>query len=145
MTFRKAVQVRCGDIRRSSASPRPPCDGTLWASVWPSPSQTPGPPCPYPSNGTPPDANMKREGAPRHGPATRISTRKSPMGGILRLPIKPAMSSISNTEVFTNEPHLIIRVSNNDESNSFRTKNEFFDNIDDDFFRQFESLRPSLW
>ena len=28
---------RCGDIRRSSASPRPPCVGTPSASVWPSP------------------------------------------------------------------------------------------------------------
>ena len=30
-------QVRYGGIRRSSASPRPPCDGTHSASVWPSP------------------------------------------------------------------------------------------------------------
>ena len=37
-------QVRYGDIRRCSASPRPPCDGTPAASVWPSPRQTPGPP-----------------------------------------------------------------------------------------------------
>ena len=29
------------------------------ASVWPSPRQTPGPSCPYPSNRTPPEANMK--------------------------------------------------------------------------------------
>ena len=44
--------IRCGGIRRSSASPRPPCDDTPSASVW----QTPGPPCPYPSDRTPPDA-----------------------------------------------------------------------------------------
>ena len=43
-------QVRYGGIRRSSASPRPPCDGTPSSSVWPSPRQTPGPPCPYPSD-----------------------------------------------------------------------------------------------
>ena len=48
-----------GEISRSSASPRPPCDGTPSASVWPSPGQTPGPSCPYPSDRTPPDATMK--------------------------------------------------------------------------------------
>ena len=53
-----------GDTRRSSASPRPPCDGTPSASVWPSPRQTPGPSCPYPSEIRPPDATMKRVGAP---------------------------------------------------------------------------------
>ena len=57
-------EVRYGGIRRSSASPRPPCDGTPSASVWPSPRQTPGPPCPYPSDRTPPDATMKRVEAP---------------------------------------------------------------------------------
>ena len=36
-------QVRYVSIHRSSASPRPPCDGTPSASVWPSPRQTPGP------------------------------------------------------------------------------------------------------
>ena len=49
-------QVRNWGIRRSSASPRPPCAGTPSASVWPSPRQTPGPPCPYPSDRTPPYA-----------------------------------------------------------------------------------------
>ena len=34
------------------------------ASVWPLPRQTPGPPCPYPSDRTPPYATMKRVGAP---------------------------------------------------------------------------------
>ena len=57
-------QVRCGDIHRSSASPRPPCDGTPSASVWPSPRQTPGPSCPYPSDRTPHDATMKPVVAP---------------------------------------------------------------------------------
>ena len=38
-------------IRQSSASPRPPCDGTIsLVSVWPSPRQTPGPPGSYSSN-----------------------------------------------------------------------------------------------
>ena len=37
--------MRYGVIRRSSASPRPPCDGTPSAYVWPSPRQTPGSPC----------------------------------------------------------------------------------------------------
>ena len=41
------------DIRWSSASPRPPCDGTPSSSVWPSPRQTPGPSCPYPSDRPP--------------------------------------------------------------------------------------------
>ena len=40
-------------ICRSSASPRPPCDGTPSSSVWPSPRQTPGPSCPYPPDRTP--------------------------------------------------------------------------------------------
>ena len=40
-------------IRRCSASPRPHCDGTPSASVWPSPRQTPGPSCQYPSDWTP--------------------------------------------------------------------------------------------
>ena len=35
-------QVTYESIRRSSASPRPPCDGTPSTSVWPSPRQTPG-------------------------------------------------------------------------------------------------------
>ena len=52
-------QVRCGGIQRSSASPRPPCDGTPSSSVWPSPRQTPVPSCPYPSDRTPSDATMK--------------------------------------------------------------------------------------
>ena len=76
-------QVRYWVIRRSSESPRPPCDGNPSASVWPSRRQTPGPSCPYPSNRPPPDATMKRVGAPWYGPVPRISTRKNPMGGIL--------------------------------------------------------------
>ena len=57
-------QVRYGDKRRSSASPRPFCDGSLSASIWPSPRQTLGPPCPNPSDRAPPDATMKRVDAP---------------------------------------------------------------------------------
>ena len=56
-------QFRYGDIRRSSVSPRPTCDGIPSASVWPSPRQTPDPPrppCPHPSDRNPPDATMKR-------------------------------------------------------------------------------------
>ena len=54
----KSSQVRSGmgAIRRSSASPRPSCDGTPSSSVWTSPRQTSVPPCPYPSDKTPPDA-----------------------------------------------------------------------------------------
>ena len=55
--------TRCGDIRRSSASPRPHCVGTPSASVWPSPRQTPGLLWPYPSDRTPLDASMKPVGA----------------------------------------------------------------------------------
>ena len=51
--------VRYGAIRRCSASPRSPCDGTPSASIWPSPRQTPGPSCPYPSDRTTPDAIIK--------------------------------------------------------------------------------------
>ena len=38
----------------------------------------------YPSDRPPPDATMMAVDAPRHGPATRISTKKNQMGGILR-------------------------------------------------------------
>ena len=72
-------QVRNGDIRRSSALSRPPCDDTPSTSVWPSPRQTPWPPCPYPSGRAPPDATLKPVDAPRRGPATRISRKKNSM------------------------------------------------------------------
>ena len=52
-------QLRYWGIRRSSASPRPHCDGTPAASVWPSPRQSPGPPCPHPSDRTPHEATQK--------------------------------------------------------------------------------------
>ena len=60
----RSSQGQVWGIRRSSASPRPPCDGTPSASVWPSPRRTPGPLCPYPSDRTPPDATMKPVDAP---------------------------------------------------------------------------------
>ena len=44
--YYRSGQVRYGGIRRSSASPCPPYDGTPSASVWVSPRQTPGPSCP---------------------------------------------------------------------------------------------------
>ena len=72
-------QVRYGGIRRSSASPRPSCDGNTSASVWPSPRQTPGPPCTYSSDRTPPDATMMRVGAP--------SAWSSPIAPTLALPV----------------------------------------------------------
>ena len=53
--------LRSGQIWES---PRPHCDGAPSASVWPSPRQTPGPLCLYPLDRTPPDASMKRVGAP---------------------------------------------------------------------------------
>ena len=77
-------QVRYGGIRRSSASAHPLCDNNPSASVWLATRQTPGPLCPYPSDRTPPDATTKHADVPWHGPTTRISTRKNPMGGILR-------------------------------------------------------------
>ena len=59
--------------QRVAASTR---NGNSSASVWPSPRQTPGPPgppCPCSSNRTPPDATMKRVGAPSaHGPALTL-------------------------------------------------------------------------
>ena len=61
---RLAGQVSYGGIRRSSASPCPPRTSTTSVAVWPSPRQTPGRPCPYPSNMTQPDATMKRVDAP---------------------------------------------------------------------------------
>ena len=80
----RSGQVRSGGIYRSSASPRPTCDCTPSASVWPSPRQTPGPPCPHPPDRTPADASMKRVGAPSAWAAHRHSTRKNPIGGFLR-------------------------------------------------------------
>ena len=61
-----AGQVTYWGIRRSSASPRPPCDGSPSASIWPSPRQTPGPPWPYPSDRTPSGHRPGRRQA-RHG------------------------------------------------------------------------------
>ena len=43
-------QITYSVIRRSSGSPRPPCDGTPLASVWALPRQTPGLSCPYSSD-----------------------------------------------------------------------------------------------
>ena len=63
-----ASQVKYGGIRRSSASPRPPCDVTPSASVWPSPMQTSGPPCLYPQ--IPPSQPRSMRAAPRHGPVS---------------------------------------------------------------------------
>ena len=40
-------------------TPRSPCNCIHSASVCTLPRQTPGPPCPYPSDRTPPDATMK--------------------------------------------------------------------------------------
>ena len=57
-------QVRCGGKRWRSTSPRPPCDETASVSVGPSPRQTPGPPCPYPSDSPPPDATTKHAVGP---------------------------------------------------------------------------------
>ena len=41
-----SLQVKCGGIRRSSALPQPPSDGTPSASVWPLSRQTLGPAMP---------------------------------------------------------------------------------------------------
>ena len=67
-------QVRHEGIRRSSASPRPPCDGTTSASVWPSPRQTPGPPCPYPSD-RPPSGHRPGRRQARHARILQIGLR----------------------------------------------------------------------
>ena len=57
MPFNRCLgQVRYGGIRWIADASRPPCDGTISASVWPSPRQTPGLPCPYPLDRTPPEA-----------------------------------------------------------------------------------------
>ena len=57
-------QGRYGGIHRSRASSRPPCDGSSPASLWLTPRKTPGPSCPYHSDRTPYDANMKSVDAP---------------------------------------------------------------------------------
>ena len=76
-------QVSYGSIRRNSALPRPPCDDTPSASVWPSPRRTPEPPCPYPNDRTH-LTNHEDCGRPSAWTSPRIPTRKNPMGGILR-------------------------------------------------------------
>ena len=58
-------KVRYGGIRHSSVSPRPPCDGTPSSFIWPSPRQTPGPSCPYPSDRPPSGHHQGRRHA-RH-------------------------------------------------------------------------------
>ena len=74
-------QVCYRSMRRCSASPRPLCDGTPPASVWPSFRQAPGP---YPSDRTPPDASTKNTpAASLHGTSPRIPTRPHPMSAIL--------------------------------------------------------------
>ena len=91
-------QVRCRG--RGSASPRPRCDGTPSASVWSSPRQTPGPPCPYPSDRPPHDATMMHTGGPSAWSNPQISTRQDPMHGILsrrscHMPVK----GVDNPEI----------------------------------------------
>ena len=59
--------VRSGQVWGHTAEQRVAAStlsGTPSASVWPSPRQTPGPPCPYTSDRTPPDATMKPVGGP---------------------------------------------------------------------------------
>ena len=70
------VRVRYGGIRRSSASPLPPCDSTTSASVWPSPRQTPGPSCPCPSDEPPRAATTKHAVAPRHGQVQPLGSQQ---------------------------------------------------------------------
>ena len=69
-------QVRYGNIRRSSASPRPPCDGTPSASVWSSPRQTPGPSCPYPSE-RPSSGHRPGRRQTRHARILQIGLRQA--------------------------------------------------------------------
>ena len=58
-------QEQVGQIRRSSASPRPPNVDIPTASVWPSSWQRPGPSCPYPSDRPPSGHRLGRRQA-RH-------------------------------------------------------------------------------
>ena len=67
-------QVRCGSIRPSSASPRPLCDGTPSSYVWPSPRQTPGSSCPYPSD-RPPSGHRPDRQQDRHFHILQIGLR----------------------------------------------------------------------
>ena len=46
LSLLRVGQGQVGGIRRSSASPRPPCDGTHSATVLPPPRRTPGPQTP---------------------------------------------------------------------------------------------------
>ena len=74
-------------IRRSSALPRPPCDGTTSASVWPSPRQTPGPSCPYPSD-RPPSGHLPDRRQALHANILQIGLRLA----IAQADAKPVMT-----------------------------------------------------
>ena len=58
-------------IRRNGVSPRPSCDGIPSASVWPSPRQTPGTPCPY-SSDRPPSGHRPGRRQARHAHILQI-------------------------------------------------------------------------
>ena len=72
--------IRYGGIRRSSASPRSPRDGIPSASVCPSPRTKRGLPCPYPSDRTSRDANMKPVDAPSVWSSTTVLDKKESDG-----------------------------------------------------------------
>ena len=80
----ESCQVRYGGIRRSSASPRPPCDGSPSASVWPSPSRHQARHARILQIRLHLTQSWSLWAPPRHGPAPRISTRNNPMGGLNR-------------------------------------------------------------
>ena len=71
------------DIRRSIASPRPPCNVTLSASVRPSPRKMPGLTRPYLGLQLTQLRDRGRSPSMRENPTTQIPTRQDPMGGIL--------------------------------------------------------------
>ena len=100
-------QVRCGGI--GSASPHPPCDGTPPACVWPSPSQTSGPSCPYPSNRSPPDDLTTKHGGFSSAWPSPSDPDKNPTGEIL-FKGPPYARSKLKARISLADTHLLLKV-----------------------------------
>ena len=89
-----SMSSRYGGIRRSSASSRTTCDGTSSTSVWPSPRQTPGPPCPCPSGRPPSDHRPARRHA-RHAHILQIGLHLT----IAQADARPVIGNLAQSNI----------------------------------------------